>query len=281
MGLAAGVSDWIFPMETFRKLLFFSLVMHLVVIAGGTYYMYKTRHIIRRWVAYHIGLGAHKRHAEPHYPFYKLRLSVFHMLQEEAHPQKAILFVGDSLTNAFEWQEFFQNNDHPLLLNRGLTGARVELLIDKFEMIFLSGYDVQKIFIMVGINDIRQETFSMEKFSSDYNVLLDKLLTYFEGRKICLQSILPVRTTGILTRVIKGANAQIRTLALSKGIDYIDLFDILLDENGLLHEKYATDGVHLSVQGYRLWIEHLRPYLANIPGNEHKLRNKAAEPRAY
>jgi lysophospholipase L1-like esterase len=269
MGIAIGMQNWLFTVETYNRLLFISLGVHLVVLAGGVAYLYKTRHILRRWYTQHV-LGAtpkpNKRREEVPPPFYKLRLAMFHLLREKANLKKAILFVGDSLTNFFEWSEFLQNSAHTIVLNRGMSGTGVEFLIEQFEETFLTGYDVQKVFIMIGINDIRQKTFDMEKFIINYNTLINRLLTYFDSEQICLQSILPSRASGIAPEVTKAANAQIHALARSKGICYLNLFDLLADDNGNLHEKYGLGGVYLSAQGYRLWLEQLETYLVNVPG---------------
>jgi lysophospholipase L1-like esterase len=266
MGITIGVQDWPFPVETYNKFLLISLVINVTLLCALASYLYKTRHLLKRWYAQHVlGITPNKRREEARPSFYRLRLTVFDALHEQPSLKKAILFIGDSLTNAFEWSEFFQNGSQTVLLNRGVTGAGVEFLIEEFEGIFLSSYDVQKIFIMIGINDIRQKSFNMDKFIRDYNLLIDKALEHFNRGEICVQSILPVRKSQIPSETIKVANKQLQALAYSKGICYIDLFNPLADENGYLNEKYAQEGVHLSPLGYRLWMDQLRPYLATVP----------------
>jgi hypothetical protein len=92
------------------------------------------------------------------------------------------------------------------------------------------------------------------------------LLKYFDSKQICIQSILPSRATNINSEAAKAANSQIQALAYSKNICYLDLFGILADEHGYLHEKYGLGGVYLSAQGYRLWMQQIGLHLADIPG---------------
>jgi lysophospholipase L1-like esterase len=267
MGTATSMQSWHFAVETYNALLLISMGVNLIVLASGAAYLYKTRYILRSWYAYHVlGIVADKRKEEMPPPFYKMRLEVFDLLRQKTRPQKAILFVGDSLTNFFEWSEFFQNSDHSVVLNRGVSGTGVEFLTERFEEIFLTGYNVQKMFIMIGINDIRQQSYDIDKFIAHYSALLDRLLKYFDSTQICIQSILPSRATNINSEKTKVANAQIQALAHSKSICYLDLFGILADDNGYLDEKYGLGGVYLSAQGYRLWMEQIGIHLTDVPG---------------
>jgi lysophospholipase L1-like esterase len=266
------MQSWIFPMASGNKLLFVSLLLHLIVLGIGAGYLYKTRYILQRWYVRHVlGVTANEPGRKDRQPFYKMRLAAFQLLREQASLKKAILFVGDSLTNAFEWSEYFQNDGRTAVLNRGASGAGVEFLTEQFELVFSPGYEVQSVFIMIGINDIRKKAFNIEEFTRNYKYLIDKLLKYFDSEKIYIQSILPTRSSDsndevINNEVIEAVNEQIQMMAHSKDICYIDLFDKLADEHGYLSEKYALGGVHLSAQGYRVWMEHLRPYIANVPG---------------
>lgn len=46
--------------------------------------------------------------------------------------------------------------------------------------------------------------------------------------------------------------------AKDEGIDYVDLFSVMADENGRLKASYTWDGVHLTLDGYRKWVEALK-----------------------
>ena len=44
-------------------------------------------------------------------------------------------------------------------------------------------------------------------------------------------------------------------------VSYIDVYSSLLDEEGQLAEAYTTDGLHLSVAGYRILAQALQETL--------------------
>jgi lysophospholipase L1-like esterase len=256
VGRVAAVQTW----------LVVSLVVHLVVLGVGGVYLYKTRHLLKRWYARRRS-GAAKAHSPaPRLPFYEMRLATFQVLREESSNRPAVLFAGDSLTNAFEWAEFFPHDRDTLVINRGVSGVGVEFLVDHFEAFFVPGYAVKQVFLMIGINDIRAPIFELDPFVRAYDTLLERLLTHFAPDAIYVQSLLPVRVDGIPQTRIPAVNERIRSLAEAKGAHYIDLFRTLADAEGFLDDKYTLGGVHLSAQGYRRWMDALRPYLAPGPG---------------
>ena len=88
--------------------------------------------------------------------------------------------------------------------------------------------------------------------------------------QIKLVSILPVnegedfrQTVYIRTNEkIKMWNQAYQDLATSyMQVEYIPVFDSLLDEAGQLKPTYTTDGLHLSVSGYQVLSSSLRKHI--------------------
>lgn len=49
---------------------------------------------------------------------------------------------------------------------------------------------------------------------------------------------------------IRTVNAELKRLEEKIGIDFVEVYDTLCDEQGNLKIDYTTDGLHLSVEGY-------------------------------
>jgi lysophospholipase L1-like esterase len=243
-----------------------SFVVHLIVLGAGEVYLYKTRQVLTRWWARRVCGAVPARRADPRRPFWEMRLATFQVLREDSSPRPAVLFAGDSLTNAFEWAECVSRDGAPLVVNRGITGVGVDFLVEHFEEIFVPGYAVHQVFLMIGVNDVRAPTFIMDRFMAAYDTLLAQLLTHFAPDAIYLQSLLPMRLDGVPPAVIPAVNARIRALAESKGVTFIDLFPALADAQGRLADKCSLGGVHISAEGYRRWVEGLRPHLERVAG---------------
>ena len=108
----------------------------------------------------------------------------------------------------------------------------------------------KQVFLMIGINDIFQEH-SIEHIKDIYLQLCQKMSKEMPNTQIYLQSILP--TNSVEKNVqIQDVNGEICRLAGEFGFEYIDLYSLFIDSEGLLKEGYSLDGVHLS--GGHIWL---------------------------
>lgn len=80
-----------------------------------------------------------------------------------------IIFLGDSITERCEWTELFLNT---FLRNRGLSGDKTEGVINRLTEVTESKPD--KIFIMIGVNDLRHNV-SIEEIIENYKSILLKI----------------------------------------------------------------------------------------------------------
>ncbi len=166
-----------------------------------------------------------------------------------------IVFVGDSITARGEWQEFFPEQ---IVLNRGIDSDVTEGVLNRLSVITKA--QPEKIFLMIGINDLRQGI-PFETTIDYYEQILDNLTAALPDCEIYAQSILPVHSsTGIPNTDVQALNASIQELAKKHHITYIDIYSLLADENNNLPTAYSIDGVHMTGEAYDIWIEALKPY---------------------
>ena len=180
---------------------------------------------------------------------YVQRQSLFEMVPQE---KADIVFVGDSITARGEWQEFFPDMR---VLNRGIDSDVTEGVLNRLDVIVEAC--PEQIFLMIGINDIRQNI-SMETSLGNYEQILGQLQEQLPDSEIYVQSVLPIGdNTGMSNEDVKAFNMELEKLAVAKGLTYIDLYSLFLDETGYLPDKYSVDGVHLTGEGYAIWIEEI------------------------
>ena len=65
-----------------------------------------------------------------------------------------IIFIGDSIVEYYPLQELLQTNK--VLINRGIRGYKTDLLLDNLDA-HLFGSALDKVFILIGTNDIGKE----------------------------------------------------------------------------------------------------------------------------
>ncbi len=195
-------------------------------------------------------------------PFYAQRLQVFRVFDgHEPKGKDAVLFIGDSMIQSFEWAEYFSDLDSALVINRGISGDTVEGLAERIEAAFASCPLPNKVFIMVGANDLGMtRVFHVERFIRRYADVIEKALRFVPREAIYVHSILPADRRNISNADVKTANQRLMRLAEAKGIQFINIFDSFVDSNGILRrELLHDDGLHLSAEGYTEWLKILEP----------------------
>jgi len=116
----------------------------------------------------------------------------------------------------------------------------------------------RKVYIMLGTNSI--DGGSIEWNLAGYAVLLDALAQRAPDTLIIIQSIPPTRPFVAARRPafsrenLGRYNAGLVDLAINRGLYFLDVNAALSDEEGYLRSDIAAkDGIHLTINGYRIW----------------------------
>jgi lysophospholipase L1-like esterase len=167
---------------------------------------------------------------------------------------KEILFMGDSLTGFYDWQNRFPGF---IVQNLGNAGEPVEGLIERLgKLRFLKSPDY--LFLMTGINNLRRGDHDIVERLRE---VADFLAAEIKNGVVVLQSILPV-THWVPPAVIEEVNLALRRMAQAHGMTYLDLYILFLDKEGRPDPGlYEEDGVHLSGKGYTIWSGAVEDYL--------------------
>lgn len=189
----------------------------------------------------------------------------FDELNTQTHHQ-AIVFAGDSITEGFPIHELFPA-DLPLY-NRGIAGMTSRQLLEHIDSL-ITGLDPQKVFLLIGTNDLTHVNELEEIAKRIYSVVLE-IIKKCPETKIFLFSVYPVnrkerylstveeRCSSIIIRL----NQLIKELVLPlKNVQVVDLFSVLSDSTGELKDEYTTDGLHISVAGYRKIADEILPFV--------------------
>ena len=128
---------------------------------------------------------------------------------------------------------------------------------------------MDQIFLLIGTNDIGKEIPQKETLDN-VEAVLQAIMRDFPLTTINLISVLPVsqeerykqKVSIRSNEKIQALNQAYRELAQAyHQVSYVDVYSSLLDEVGQLAEAYTTDGLHLSVAGYRILAQALQETL--------------------
>lgn len=176
---------------------------------------------------------------------------------------KAIVMLGNSLTEQGQWGEYFPGKD---VLNRGIGGDIIAGMIDRLPDVLKN--KPSKIFITAGINDILFFDITRKQFEEGYNKIFEIIQQHQPKCEIYLESLLPVNETvkpdskflADKNGKINMYNELIKDIAKKHHVKYINIHDHMLNGTSL-SEAFTTDGIHLNERGYLVWTSLLKPFI--------------------
>jgi lysophospholipase L1-like esterase len=207
-----------------------------------------------------------------------------------------LYFVGDSITRrwrATDYPQFMANwnkNFHGWnAANFGWGGDNIQNILWRVQNGELEGVHPKVIVLLAGTNNVGRVPASDERVDDIVNetkALLDTMRKKATKATIIVMGILPRndsrRAKEVMASIDK-INEKIAKLADGKSIRYLNINDKLADTNGKLFEGMTVDRLHLSLKGYQVWADALRPLLTDLlgpPAKEDKAPPPTGDPSA-
>jgi len=186
------------------------------------------------------------------------------MAAEAMSGKQTIVFIGDSLTEFFDWQERFPAYK---VFNLGIAGETIEGLcgrMDRIDRVLRNaGREPDVIFVMTGINNVAMEDYEI---IGGYRQVITAIAGAYGKSKLVIQSILPVRLPWIDNTIILQLNESLKQMAEDVKAEYLDLYSIFINPvSGPKKEYLLDDGVHVSDKGYEAWSAAVQDFLKQQP----------------
>lgn len=167
--------------------------------------------------------------------------------------QANVVMLGDSITQAVDWNELLKRND---VVNRGIRGDITEGMLNRLHYIYK--LKPKMVFLMGGINDLKTNEATTEEIARNQR----KIVTEFMNRNISpvITSTLYVSSTERkhkkINQKVDELNVLLKNIADEKDIPFIDL-NSKLAKGHALDKKYTIDGIHLMGNAYQIWAEEI------------------------
>ena len=191
-----------------------------------------------------------------------------------------VYFEGDSITRRWgssdakyadflaNWKEnFFGWN----AANFGWGSDTTANILWRLQNGELDGVNPKVIVLMAGTNDVgnNPDDSKIERVTGGIRTILDLMREKAPKATIILMGITP-RNDGrggtATVATINKINARIADFADGKTIRYLNINDKLAKSDGTLIEGMTVDGLHLSLKGYQIWADALKPILTELLG---------------
>ena len=99
---------------------------------------------------------------------------------------------------------------------------------------------------------------SLDYIQIKIKTLINEILKY--NPNIIVESLYPTRNNSI-NQAIQYINEVISEFCYRRDIDYLDIYDLLTDTEGLLKNDYTDDGIYPNYKGYILIANQINDYI--------------------
>jgi lysophospholipase L1-like esterase len=201
------------------------------------------------------------------------------LLDKAAKGRIDIYFVGDSITRrwgATDYPKFLANWKRNFFgwnaANFGWGGDTIANILWRLDNGELDKVNPRIIVILAGTNDVgtaapgTSDEDRIAGIARGIRALLDVCRQKAPEAVIVLMGITSRRDRRGAMAVINPINERIARFADGKKVRYLNINRQLADDDGVLRSDMSPDGLHLSVKGYQVWADALRPIFTEILG---------------
>jgi len=193
-----------------------------------------------------------------------------------------LYFLGDSITRRWgcadpQWAELLANWKQNFFgwnaANFGWGADRLQNIVWRIQHGELDGVNPKVIVILAGTNNVGNAPAAPDQVDAKVadivagvRALIDTCRLKAPHAKIVLMGIFPRNDNRAVMTEITRINEQLGKLADDRTIYFLNINDKLANADGILFDGVTIDGLHLSVKGYQVWADQLRPLLTKLLG---------------
>ena len=172
--------------------------------------------------------------------------------------EKRVVFMGNSITEGWIKSDsaFFAGRPY---IDRGISGQTTSQMLLRFRQDVIE-LKPAAVVLLAGINDIAENTGPITLEAIFGNIVSMIQLAQANKIKVVLCSVLPAnrfpwRPSILPAEKVIALNSMLKTYATQNKIVYVDYYSAMVDEEKGLPKKYAGDGIHPTLEGYKVMEE--------------------------
>jgi len=171
--------------------------------------------------------------------------------------ENRVVFLGDSITDMWKLEQSFPGRPY---INRGIGGQTTPQMLIRFRPDVIDLVP-KVVVILAGTNDLAGNTGPMTLAEIEANLQTMAELARVHGIRVVLSSVLPVNNYTERSKLffplrppaqILELNQWIKDYATRNSYVYLDYFNAMVDEKGMLRADLAEDGLHPNAKGYAI-----------------------------
>lgn len=187
-----------------------------------------------------------------------------------------VYFVGDSITRrwgALDYPELLAHFEETFFgwnaANFAWGGDRIENMLWRLDNGELAGVAPKVFVVQAGTNnlgDFATDEARVEAVVAGIGAIVERCRRHAPDALVVVTGVFLRRDRPQLNESIAAINEKLAAFAEERNVRYVDINGRLADSRGLLGVDMSEDGLHLSLAGYRVWADALRPLLTERLG---------------
>lgn len=177
------------------------------------------------------------------------------ILGTPAKGEKRVVFMGNSITEGWKMMDsaFFAGRPY---IDRGISGQTTPQMLVRFRPDVIA-LKPAAVVILAGINDIAENTGPISLEAIFGNIVSMVQLAKANNIKVVMCSVLPAnrfpwRPSIQPAEKVIALNKMLHEYAMQNKIVYVDYYAAMVDDEKGLPKKYAEDGIHPTLEGYKV-----------------------------
>lgn len=179
-------------------------------------------------------------------------------------PHTAKLFIGDSMTEGFQLEKFFDDKN---IVNMGISGDFTSGVLRRLDVV--EKLQPKQVYVMIGINDILKKV-PESRIIENYGNIIKRIREAAPNAQVFIQSNLPTRGMGGSAEANKAIIESVISLnmfligqCIAYDITFVNLYNVFRTSDQELIAEYTYDGLHLNDAGYAVWAEQIRAFVTH------------------
>ncbi|QDV73014.1 GDSL-type esterase/lipase family protein [Botrimarina mediterranea] len=191
-----------------------------------------------------------------------------------------LVFVGDSITHGWEnggkqlWEERYAPRG---AFNIGFSGDRTEHVLWRLGMgeagkdnNEIAGLEPELFVVMIGTNNTGHRKGDPGATAKGVEMVVDRLLELAPESKVLLLAVFArgEKPDDELRQINDDVNERIAGLGERDNVEFLDINDVFLDDDGTLPKSVMPDLLHPNEHGYKLWADAIEEPIARLLGEK-------------
>lgn len=183
-----------------------------------------------------------------------------------ARGEAEIVFVGDSITQSYEWAPSWKREFEKYKpANLAIGGDKTQNLLWRLQHGATGNLDPKLVVMMIGVNNFLHDDVSAQWAFAGVKANLEQLKTSFPKAKILLVGVMPYGESPDDPNRdrVKKVNELIATLE-GDSVAFHDIGSAFLEEDGTISKEIMGDFLHPTNEGYERMTDALLPKINEI-----------------